>query len=78
MKDSSDDRHEPVSKDQGNPKTCQDPCTIPISISDEPMTTFDQPISASLAGFFLVRYKEHLELFVFSMTFFISTVYNMC
>lgn len=34
-------------------------------ISDEPMTTFDQPISASLAGFFLVCYKKHLELFVF-------------
>lgn len=38
---------------------------IPISISDEPMTTFDQPTSASLAEFFLVCYKEHLELFVF-------------
>lgn len=38
---------------------------VPISISDEPMTTFDQPISASLAGFFLVCYKEHLELIVF-------------
>lgn len=41
------------------------PELIPISISDEPMTTFDQPISASLAGFFLVCYKEHLELIVF-------------
>lgn len=41
------------------------PALIPISISDEPMTTFDQPISASLAGFFLVCYKKHLELFVF-------------
>lgn len=29
VKDSFDDRHEPVSKDQGNPKTCQDPCTNP-------------------------------------------------